>query len=148
MEPTTYGYSKFVGWTGMLLFGSALIVLSYMVLYILMPIYDIRVVLCFVMLILLTIALLVYFLIWCFIPMLNGAIALELDEEKLECYITRKTIYWKDVVEISIKYKVREPFIIFEMIDGSEDLDVPTKWIEGSTTSICNMMQEYFARTL
>ncbi|MGZ3994476.1 MAG: hypothetical protein ACXVJP_14215 [Mucilaginibacter sp.] len=80
--------------------------------------------------------------------MIKGAITLELDEEKFQCYITRTTVYWKDVAEISIKYKRYEPFIIFEMVDGRNNLDVSISWIEGSSTSIYDKVQEYFARTL
>lgn len=113
-----------------------------------MPNYDIKVVCCFGVLILLTIGLFVYFLIWCFIPMVNGAIALELDEEKIQCYIIDQTIYWIEISEISIKYKARDPFITFEMVNGGDNLDVPVKWIEGSTESIYDKMQKYFAQTL
>jgi hypothetical protein len=148
MEPTTYVYSKFYGWIGILLRSAALIVLLYLLLFMIMPSYDIRIVLCFVLLILLTIALLIYFLIWRFVPMINGAIALELDEEKLQCYITGKTIYWRDVVEISVTSKNKEMFVTLEMVDGSDNMEVPVDSIAGSNTSIYNKMQEYFARTL
>lgn len=148
MKPTIFGYSKLVGWSGLLLHVGALALLLYMIVRLVMLTYDIKIVLCFVLLVLLTIGLLIYFLIWCFMPMINNAAALELDEEKLQCYVTGETIYWSDVVEISIKYKTRDPFITFEMVDGSDNLDVPIKWIEGDTTSIYNKVQAYFARTL
>jgi hypothetical protein len=148
MEPTTYGYSKFVGWGGLLMLVSIVVVLVYMIFHIVILFNDIKILLCFIVLILSVIGFFIYFLIWCFVPMINGAIALELDEEKLQSYITGKTIYWKDVVEISIKIKGRNPFITFEMVDGSNNLDIPTSWIEGNTESIYDEMQEYFAKTL
>ena len=96
-----------------------------------MPNYDIKVVCCFAVLKLLTIGFFIYFLIWCFVLMINGAIALELDEEKIQSYITDQTIYWTEISEISIKYKARYPFITFEMVNDGDNLDVPLKWIEG-----------------
>lgn len=80
--------------------------------------------------------------------MLQGRITLELDEEKLQHYLSGTTIYWKDVVEISKDYGRYYSAITFAMVDGTDDLNISTKWIDGSTASICNKMQEYFARTL
>ncbi len=144
MEPTTYGYSKFVGWSGMILFSGMLS----LVLYIGISVHDTKIWFYLTAPLLLILGILIAFLRWCFIPLLNGAITLELDEEKLQCYLTRRTIYWEDVAEISEDHRIYSSYIKFEMVDGADDLIVPTKWIEGSTTSICNGMQEYFARTL
>jgi hypothetical protein len=80
--------------------------------------------------------------------MLQGRITLELDEEKVQCYLSGLTIYWKDVVEISEDYGRYYSAITFQMVDGSDNLTISTKWIEGSTKSICDKMQEYFAQTL
>ena len=80
--------------------------------------------------------------------MLQGRITLELNDEKMQCYLAGITIYWKDVEEISEDYGQYRSGITFKMVDGSDDLSISTKWIEGSTKYICNQMQEYFARTL
>jgi hypothetical protein len=148
MESTTYSYSKFVGWTGMLLFGGMLLFILYVISFMGVPFNDIGVVLSFTALILMLSGILFAFLKWCFLPMINGAITLELDEEKVQCYITRRTIYWKDVIELSEDYGRNYSGIIFKMVDGSDDLSIPTRWIEGGTTSIYNKMNEYFAKTL
>src|SRR5437868_4465454 len=92
-------------------------------------------------------AILYYAIKYCFIPAINGYVALELNNEKLHCYITDRTIFWKDVVEISEDYSRYNSFIKFDLIDSGE-LSIPTKWITGSTKSIYNKMQEYFARTI
>jgi hypothetical protein len=144
MEPTTYVYSKFYGWLGMIFLGGALLGFLYL------GITDqgYKTWLSLSPLFLLTGAFIVYWSERCFIPALHNAIALELDDEKLHCYITNRTIYWRDVVEISEDYSQYSSFIKFEMVDGSNYLTVPTKWIAGSNTSIYNKMQKYFARTL
>src|SRR5471030_2780554 len=142
MEPTTFGFSKFVAWSGTLLFIGMLFSLLYMGisfihkakdwLYLSAPIV-------------LDIGILFAFVRWCFIPMLQGCITLELDEEKLQCYLSGTTIYWKDVAEISEDYGRYYSGITFQMVDDSDDLAISTKWIEGSTTSIRKKMEEYFA---
>lgn len=144
MEPTTFGYSKFVGWSGMIMFSGML----GFVLYLGLTADDPKAWLYLLLPLMLILGILIAFLRWCFIPLVNQAIALELDEEKLQCYITGRTIYWKDVVEISESYGRNWSGVTFEMVDGSDDLNVPTRWIEGSTKSICNKMQVYFAQTL
>jgi hypothetical protein len=146
MESTTYGYSKFVGWTGMVMFVIIVAALVSIAYYMGVPFSDARAFLCFIVFVLLTAGLFIYFLEWCFIPMITGAIALELDEEKLNSNITGKTIYWKDVVKISVKIKARYPFIIFEMVNGRGSLDIPTGWIEGSTEEIYEKMNEYLLK--
>lgn len=145
MEPTTFGFSKFVAWSGTVLFTGLLVFILYIGisffntmkewLYLCVPL-------------ILILASLIAFIKWCFIPMLQGRITLELDEEKLQHYLSGTTIYWKDVVEISDDYGRYYSAITFAMVDGTDDLSISTKWIDGSTASICNKMQEYFARTL
>lgn len=92
-------------------------------------------------------SMLYYVVRWVFIPAINDYVALEMDEEKVHCYITGRTIYWRDVVEISEDFSQYSAFIKFDMIDDST-LTIPTKWITGRNKDICNKMQEYFACTL
>ena len=143
MEPTTYLYSKFYGWIGVIFFGG--IILG--ALYGGIMAHDNRAWPPVGIIIVIASAILYYAIKYCFIPAINRYVALELDNEKLHCYITDRTIFWKDVVEISEDYSQYNSFIKLDMVDGSE-LDIPTKWIGGSTKSICNKMQEYFARTI
>jgi hypothetical protein len=146
MEPTTFGFSKFVAWSGTMLFSGLLFTSLYEIIAFHPPKMTDLLLLC-VPVILLS-GVLFIFVRWCFIPMLQGRITLVLDDEKLQHYLSGTTIYWKDVVEISEDYGRYHSGISFQMVDGRDDLTISTKWIEGSTTSICDKMQEYFARTL
>jgi len=82
-----------------------------------------------------------------FIPMMQGKITLELDDEKANCYLSDRTIYWKDVSEINDSYTRYSSSIVFTMMDGGE-ISVSAKWIAGNTRSIRKKMEEYFAQTL
>ncbi|MGZ3871519.1 MAG: hypothetical protein ACXVJD_01305 [Mucilaginibacter sp.] len=145
MEPTTFGFSKFVAWSGTLLFTGMLAFNVYMgISYV----HNITGLLYLSLPLLLVLGALIAFVKWCFVPMLQGRITLELDDEKAQCYLSGLTIYWKDVIEISADYGRYYSCITFQMVDGSNDLTISTKWIEGSTASICNKMQEYFAQTI
>jgi hypothetical protein len=142
MELTTYGYSKFVGWSGAILFSGLLLFFVYMG----FSAHSIVAWSCLSIPILLVSAISIAFFRGCFIPMLNGAVTLELDEEKLQCYLNGVTIYWKDVVEISERPLYYQ--ISFEMVNDTDDLSITTQWMSGSNKVIYNKMQEYFARTI
>ena len=145
MKSTTYGFSKFVSWSGMLLFATMLVFILYcgftlfhgltQWLWLCLPL-------------IMVLAFIYAFARWNFIPMLQGCITLELDEEKVQSYLTGVVIYWKDVVEISEDYGQYYSAIKFQMIDERDNQAISTRWIEGSTKSICDAMQDYFAKTL
>lgn len=143
MKPTYYYYSKFYGWIGVIFFsGAAVTMLSIGIAS------HITKLLLICSVVSLTIFAFLYYIIRaCFIPAVRNYVALELDEEKAHCYITDRTVYWKDVIEISEDYSARSPYIRFDMIDNSS-ITMPTRWIHGRTSKICDAMQEYFAKTL
>ena len=143
MEPTYYLYSKFYGWTGIIFFSGC----APAMMYIGIASRDIKLIL-FCSVISLAICAFIYYLIRAlFIPAIKNCVALELDDEKAHCYITDRTVYWKDVVEISEDYSRYSSYIKFDMIDDST-ITMPTKWIHGRTSKICDTMQDYFAKTL
>jgi len=144
MSTTYYTYSKFVGGSGAALFFGLMILL--IVGGIIAP--DNKVWYYVIPCELLPAGFLFYFSKYCLIPALQNCVALELDDEKLTYYITGQTIYWKDIVEISEEYSGNSSSISFDMVRDDEKLSISTKWISGSTTKICDKMQEYFARTL
>jgi len=143
MEPTTYTYSKFYGWLGVIFFGFFLS--GFVFISIICPDNKVRLFAIGISIIL--IGLLYYVVRWVFIPALNSYVALEMDEDKVYCYINDRTIYWKDVIEISEDFSRYSSFIKFDMIDDST-VSIPTKWITGRNKEICAKMQEYFARTI
>ncbi len=82
-----------------------------------------------------------------FFPSLRGEIALELDKDKLQFFITDRTIYWKDVK--SINYDVLNHggwAIIFAFKNGSENVDISTKYIAGNNQAIYDTITEYFEK--
>ena len=143
MQPTTYTYSKFYGWAGVIFFSFAVISL----LFIGIACQDTKLLILMIIASLAFGSVLYYVVRWVFIPAINNCVALEMDDDKVYCYITDRTIYWRDVVEISEDFSRYSAFIKFDMIDDST-LTIPTKWVTGRNKDICNKMQEYFARTL
>ena len=84
MEPIVYGYSKFVVWSGIIMFSAMMIffvAMGFMTnkaeawLYILIPIAILATILFF-------------FIRSCFIPLLNNELTLELDEENCNVTLT------------------------------------------------------------
>lgn len=106
-----------------------------------------------------------YLCVMYYIPCFNDKTALELDEEKLQCFITGKllyqiapnTIYWKDIADIDYTYAYRRGAIIsFTMKNGDSDNPIYTKYnprgdygicteyISGNSKEIYNSIVEYF----
>lgn len=73
--------------------------------------------------------------------------AIEFDEEKVLIYMTDTTVYWKDVVEVSWKYN-KWKFLLFEMVDGKDNITVSVGRIKGSNRKIYNTAQKYFRQAL
>jgi hypothetical protein len=142
MEPTTYTYSKFLGWMSVLLFGGAILIMSYVSL----TDSDPKTWLYLVLPASLCSAFLAYGLIRVLLPALRRDIAIELDNDKFQCNIIHVAIYWKDVFEISEYYSRNYTAVMVSMLDGSSPYKIPTKTIAGSTIAICKKMQEYFDR--
>lgn len=101
MGITTFTYSKFIAWTGAAFFSGVIIFCLYLGLST-PPGHNKWLYL--IGLILVVCILLGYFCKKYFFTMLQGKIALELDDEKLQFYITNRIIYWKDVEEITKQY--------------------------------------------
>ena len=144
METKIYYYSLFMGWVGVLLFGS----LGIGILYPAFLVHDSHIWLYITPVELIAGVLLYYAIKISFIPAINKEPILELDDEKLYFYMTDRTIYWRDVVEIFEDYRSHSPAIRFEMVDGSDDIIIGTKWISGRNEKIYNTIQEYFAENL
>jgi hypothetical protein len=143
MEPTYYLYSKFYGWTSIIFFSG----MAPLMLYPGIASHNVKLLLICSVLTLGICAFIYYLIRALFIPAVKNYVALELDDEKAHCYITDRTVYWKDVVEISEDYSQYSTYIRFDMIDETS-ITMPTKWIQGRTSKICNTMQDYFAKTL
>ena len=80
----------------------------------------------------------------CFIPALKGKIALELDKDKLQYFVSNKTVYWSDVESIDKDTMPRNGWIIiFSMLDRSKDIKIPTRFIVGKDEDIYNKVCEY-----
>lgn len=73
--------------------------------------------------------------------------AIEFDEEKVLIYMTGRTVYWKDVVEVSWKYE-KWKFLLFEMVDGKDNITVGVGRIAGPNRKIYNTAQDYFRQAL
>jgi hypothetical protein len=104
---------------------------------------------------------LIYLCVMYYIPCLREKTALELDDEKLQSFITGKllfqippgTIYWKDIDDIEYDttpgwmsfsmYKVS--IISFTMKDGSV-AGISTKSISGKDKEIYESVMEYFKK--
>lgn len=144
MGITTFRYSKIVGWTGALFFGGTMIFIIVMGI----SVHDNTYWRYFGPFELFPATILYFFCKKCFIPAVKNKIALELDADKLQFHVTDRVIYWKDVNEISQTYSMYSSFISFEMVDGSDDIGIGTKWIAGSNDMIYDTIQEYFAEAL
>jgi uncharacterized membrane protein YgcG len=72
--------------------------------------------------------------------------AIEFDEEKVLIYMTGRTVYWKDVVEVSWEYD-KWKFLLFEVVDG-KNIAVGVGRIAGSNKVIYNTAQNYFRQAL
>ena len=143
MEPTTYTYSKFYAWLGIVFISLAVVTFP----FIGIKSHDVKLLIFALILSIMCAGFLYYVVRWLFIPAINNYVALEIDEDKVHCYITDRTIYWKDVIEINEDFSRYSSFIKFDMINDST-LTIPTKWVTGWNKDICNKMQEYFAKTL
>jgi len=87
---------------------------------------------------------LVYFCKICFMPALKGKTALELDKDKLQYFVSNKTIYWSDVQGIDKDTGGRNGWtIIFSMLDKSKDIKIHTNFIAGKDEDIFNTICEY-----
>ena len=144
MEAKVYYYSLLVGLIGAIFFGS----LAIGVIYLGVTANDAKIWIVVGLLELLACTLVYYSCQICLLPAIRREIALELDDEKLQFYITDRTIYWKDVAEIFEDFGDQSPSIRFELVDGSDDIRIGTKYIRGSNKKIYNTIQEYFAQTL
>lgn len=89
----------------------------------------------------------IYIIKYRLVPAIRNYPILEVDAEKLVFYLTDRTIYWKDVVEISWYY-YHGSYLSFEMVDGRRNLKVGVSWIAGSNDVIYNTVQEYFGQSL
>ncbi|MGF7041736.1 hypothetical protein [Mucilaginibacter lappiensis] len=72
--------------------------------------------------------------------------AIEFDEEKVSIYMTGRTVYWKDVVEVSWEYD-KWKFLLFEVVDG-KNITVGVGRIAGANKTIYNTAQDYFRQAL
>ena len=106
---------------------------------------DYRVLLCFGLILLCTAGMLGYFCKKFLFPFLRRDTALELDEDKLQFYITNRTIYWKDIKKID-HFSLNHGgwSIDFTMKDGSDQIRISTKYIAGDNEDIYNTIVEYF----
>lgn len=79
-----------------------------------------------------------------FIPLVKEDIALEMDEIKLEYFITNKIIYWKDVQDITYKdiYSGGRA-IYFAMKDGSK-IRISTRYVECDDVVTYDIIRTFF----
>jgi hypothetical protein len=143
METTTFTYTKVRPILGITFFGSFTI-LS-LILGIL--IQDIKFRLFLALPVACSIWAIIYSIKYRLIPAIRNYPILEVDAEKLVFYLTDRTIYWKDVVEISWYFN-KGRYLSFEMVDRSSNLTVGVSWIAGSDDVIYNTVQQYFGQSL
>jgi hypothetical protein len=143
METTTFTYTKARPILGITIFGCFTICL--LVLGIL--IHEIKFWLFLGLPVVCSICAVIYSIKYRLIPAIRNYPILEVDAEKLVFYLTDRTIYWKDVIEISW-YFDNGKYLSFEMVDGSRNLTIGVSWIAGSNDIIYNTVQEYFGQSL
>jgi hypothetical protein len=143
METTTFTYTKVRPILGITIFSCFAI--CFLVLGIL--IHEIKSWLFLALAIACSIWAVIYTIKYRLIPAIRNYPILEVDAEKLVFYLTDRTIYWKDVVEISWDY-YHGKYLSFEMVDGSSNLTIGVSWIAGSNDVIYNTVQEYFGQSL
>jgi hypothetical protein len=94
----------------------------------------------------------IYLTITYFIPCLQNKIALQLDDEKLQLFITGKLLfqiprdraYWKDITGVDYTDPPRGSAIIsFKMKDGSA-FGFRTAYIAGNSADIYNTIMQYY----
>ena len=83
-----------------------------------------------------------------FFPLVRGETALEIDKEKLQFYVTNRVIYWKDVKSIDHDTLNHGGWaIIFAFKDGSENIDISTKYVAGDDEQIYGIQNtEHFKK--
>ncbi len=141
MESTKYHYSILQNCFSMIL----ALGLNGFFLYMIMRFPPIPASLFMVALFLGTAAMTIYLCRKFFWPLLTGKIALELDEDKLQFFITDRKIYWKDIKDVSYDILNHGGWaIIFSFENGSDNVNISTKYIKGSDQDIYDTIKQYF----
>jgi hypothetical protein len=143
MEPIKYPYSTFQN-----IFSTLLILgLNFFPFYMIVRFPALPASLFLGALLLGTVAMAVYLCKKFFFPLLRGKTALEIDKDKLQFFITNRTIYWKDVIKIDYFSLNHGGWSIkFVMRDGNEDLSISTKYVAGNDATIYDAIVEYFEK--
>jgi len=142
METKKYGYSKYQNMFAILLTSGMLAFAIYMLIS--MGSYY-QVWLIIIPFILIILAMFAYVCKKFFFPSLRGDVALEIDKDKIQFFITKRIIYWRDVKDLYQSYFSNNgPYIMFKMKDGSKDIGISTKYIMGNNKDIYNTVIDYF----
>jgi hypothetical protein len=92
-------------------------------------------------------AMAIYFCRKFFFPLLRGEIALELDEEKLQFFITKRTIYWTDIKSIDHDSLNHGGWSInFTITHTGENITISTKYVAGDDEAIYDSIVGYFEK--
>jgi hypothetical protein len=138
MQTQSFPYNPVVGWLAAAFWGGAIIFL----LFIGTSVPEFENWLYLLPLVVFSGLFLVYFYFKYLIPVLNGKIALELDEEKVKFLLSKRIIYWKDVADVRLENNTRT--IYFIMLDGSKDIAISLPWIKGYNIDIFNSVVACF----
>jgi len=81
-----------------------------------------------------------------FFPYLRNEVALELDEDKLQFFIGKKPVYWKDVNFINFYAGQNGLEIIFSLKDDVKDVKISTMNISCNDNEIRDTIEDYFQK--
>jgi hypothetical protein len=138
MGTEEFTYSKLVGWSVVILTFLAIMIFAFSI-----DFSNAESILVIGSLETALISFLIYFCIKCFIPALKNKVALRLDAQKLEYNITGTVIYWRDVTDISWKYKKFNTFLSFKMADDSKTRCISISWLFADNRELFDIMQKY-----
>jgi hypothetical protein len=89
----------------------------------------------------------IYFFKKFFSPFLKGETALELDDKKLQYFISNKIVYWKDVEYMDYdSLKNGGISIRFSIKESSKDITISTRYVKGNDKDIYDTISEYFEK--
>jgi hypothetical protein len=144
MNTTKYLYSTVQSWFGAILLTG---MISFPVFMIVSFASDYQIWLAMIPFIIIIGGMVVYFCRKFFFPLLRGETALELDEEKLHFFITKRIIYWSDIENIDHFWLNHGGWSInFTMTGSGKNISISTKYVAGDDEIIYNSIIEYFKK--
>lgn len=138
MGTEEFTYSKLVGWSGAVLTFFAIIIFAFAI-----DFDKIESILYIGAVEIALISFLIYFCMKCLIPALRNEVALRLDDQKLEYDVTDTVIYWRDVTEISWRYRRFSTNLSFKMAGDGKTLDISISWLFADNRELFDTVQKY-----